>query len=82
VFDKQYIGGRWRSGGAGRANRDANSWTGEVLTASGEKNTGIGRFNGGWAVDAFTSDHRVTVQHVYRRYPTDARELRGPWGGG
>jgi aldehyde dehydrogenase (NAD+) len=48
----------------------------------GEKNSGIGRFNGRWAVDAFTTDHWVTVQHVPRRYPADARELRGPWAGG
>jgi aldehyde dehydrogenase (NAD+) len=43
----------------------------------GEKNSGIGRFNGRWAVDAFTTDHWVTVQ-----YPADARQLHGPWAGG
>lgn len=43
----------------------------------GEKNSGIGRFNGRWAVDAFTTDQWVTVQHTPRRYPTDARQLRG-----
>jgi aldehyde dehydrogenase (NAD+) len=48
----------------------------------GEKNSGIGRFNGRWAVDAFTTDHWVTVQHVPRRYPSNAGELRGPWAGG
>jgi len=48
----------------------------------GEKNSGIGRFNGRWAVDAFTTDHWVTVQHVPRRYPVDARELQGTSGGG
>jgi aldehyde dehydrogenase (NAD+) len=48
----------------------------------GEKNSGIGRFNGRWAVDAFTTDHWITVQHVARRYPADARELHGPFGGG
>jgi aldehyde dehydrogenase (NAD+) len=48
----------------------------------GEKNSGIGRFNGRWAVDAFTTDHWITVQHVPRRYPVDARELHGPFGGG
>jgi aldehyde dehydrogenase (NAD+) len=42
----------------------------------GEKNSGIGRFNGRWAVEAFTTDHWITVQHVPRRYPRDARELR------
>jgi aldehyde dehydrogenase (NAD+) len=44
----------------------------------GEKNSGIGRFNGRWAVEAFTTDHWITVQHVPRRYPRDARELRPP----
>ncbi len=48
----------------------------------GEKNSGIGRFNGRWAVDAFTTDHWLTVQHVPRRYPANAGELRGPWAGG
>ncbi len=48
----------------------------------GEKNSGIGRFNGRWAVDAFTTDHWITVQHQARQYPTNARELRGTWGGG
>jgi aldehyde dehydrogenase (NAD+) len=48
----------------------------------GEKNSGIGRFNGRWSIDAFTTDHWITVQHVPRRYPADARELPGPWGGG
>ncbi len=48
----------------------------------GEKNSGIGRFNGRWAVDAFTTDHWITVQHAPRRYPADARELQGPFAGG
>jgi acyl-CoA reductase-like NAD-dependent aldehyde dehydrogenase len=48
----------------------------------GEKNSAIGRFNGRWAIDAFTTDHWITVQHVPRRYPADARELQGPWAGG
>jgi aldehyde dehydrogenase (NAD+) len=41
----------------------------------GEKNSGIGRFNGRWAVDAFTTDHWISVQHAPRRYPVSAREL-------
>ena len=48
----------------------------------GEKNSGIGRFNGKWAVDAFTTDHWVTVQHVPRQYPADAGLIAGPWAGG
>jgi aldehyde dehydrogenase (NAD+) len=41
----------------------------------GEKNSGIGRFNGRWAVDAFTTDQWVTLQHAPRPYPFDARVL-------
>ncbi|WP_417711767.1 aldehyde dehydrogenase family protein [Roseibium aggregatum] len=29
----------------------------------GEKNSGLGRFNGHWIIDEFTTDHLVTVQH-------------------
>jgi aldehyde dehydrogenase (NAD+) len=35
----------------------------------GEKNSGIGRYNGRWAVEAFTTEQWVTVQHEPRRYP-------------
>lgn len=35
----------------------------------GEKNSGIGRFGGAWAVDAFTTDQWVTVQHERRPLP-------------
>lgn len=48
----------------------------------GEKNSGIGRFGGVWAVDAFTTDQWITVQHWPRRYPADAGEIAGPWAGG
>ncbi len=48
----------------------------------GEKNSGIGRFGGGWAVEAFTTDKWVTVQHVPRAYPHSAEVLKGPWAGG
>ena len=48
----------------------------------GEKNSGIGRFNGTWAIQAFTTDQWVTLQHQPRPYPTNADELAGPWGGG
>jgi len=43
---------------------------------------GIGRFGGDWAVDAFTTDKWVTVQHVPRAYPHSADVLKGPWAGG
>ncbi|SHG52351.1 aldehyde dehydrogenase (NAD+) [Kaistia soli DSM 19436] len=29
----------------------------------GEKNSGLGRFNGKWAIDEFTTDHLITVQN-------------------
>ena len=48
----------------------------------GEKNSGIGRFGGEWAVKAFTTDKWVTVQHEPRQYPRSADVLRGPWAGG
>jgi aldehyde dehydrogenase (NAD+) len=48
----------------------------------GEKNSGIGRFNGRWGVDAFTTDHWITIQHVPRSFPPDAGVIRGPWAGG
>lgn len=35
----------------------------------GEKNSGIGRFNGDWAIDEFTTDHWITLQHSPRPYP-------------
>lgn len=48
----------------------------------GEKNSGIGRFNGRWAVDAFTTEHWVTIQYQRRAYPTHADQISGPWAGG
>ena len=35
----------------------------------GEKNSGLGRFNGDWAIEEFTTDHWITVQHAPRQYP-------------
>ncbi|PFG08755.1 aldehyde dehydrogenase family protein [Marinobacter sp. LV10MA510-1] len=35
----------------------------------GEKSSGLGRFNGEWAIAEFTTDHWITVQHEPRRYP-------------
>lgn len=35
----------------------------------GEKNSGLGRFNGDWAIDEFTTDHWISVQHQPRHYP-------------
>lgn len=35
----------------------------------GEKNSGLGRFNGEWAIEEFTTDHWISVQHSPRHYP-------------
>lgn len=35
----------------------------------GEKNSGIGRFNGDWAIEEFTQTQWVTVQNTQREYP-------------
>lgn len=45
----------------------------------GEKNSGIGRFNGHWAIEVFTTDQWLTVQHGPRRYPWNASAVSGPW---
>ncbi len=45
----------------------------------GEKNSGIGRFNGNWAIEAFTTDQWLTVQHAPRRPPLDARSVKSAW---
>jgi aldehyde dehydrogenase (NAD+) len=45
----------------------------------GEKNSGFGRFNGDWVIEAFTTDQWATVQHTPRRYPWTAQDVQGPW---
>lgn len=35
----------------------------------GEKNSGVGRFNGTWAIEAFTTHQWVTLQHTPRPLP-------------
>lgn len=35
----------------------------------GEKNSGLGRFNGDWAIEEFTTDQWISVQHTPRPYP-------------
>jgi len=42
----------------------------------GQKNSGIGRFNGEWAIEAFTSDQWETVQRTPRHYPWTAPKCR------
>lgn len=48
----------------------------------GEKDSGIGRFGGEWAIAAFTTDHWITLQQQRRAYPTSSEEIKGPWAGG
>jgi aldehyde dehydrogenase (NAD+) len=43
----------------------------------GEKNSGIGRFGGEWAIEAFTTDQWLSVQHEPRVYPKRASEVFG-----
>jgi hypothetical protein len=35
----------------------------------GEKASGLGRFGGDWAIEEFTTDHWISVQHTARTYP-------------
>ncbi len=35
----------------------------------GEKNSGLGRFNGDWAIEEFTTDQWISVQQTPRAYP-------------
>jgi aldehyde dehydrogenase (NAD+) len=35
----------------------------------GEKNSGIGRYNGHWAIDEFSTTHWISVQHERLHYP-------------
>lgn len=35
----------------------------------GEKNSGLGRFNGEWGIQEFTTDHWISIQHTPRQYP-------------
>ena len=41
----------------------------------GVKNSGIGRFNGRWAIDAFTTVRWISIQHEPRHYPFSADDL-------
>ena len=40
----------------------------------GEKDSGIGRFGGVWAIEDFTTDHWVSVQHTARELPFGVEE--------
>ena len=43
----------------------------------GEKNSGIGRFGGEWAIEAFTTDQWLTVQQLPRVFPKRASDISG-----
>jgi acyl-CoA reductase-like NAD-dependent aldehyde dehydrogenase len=52
--------------------RHVNDWpvNDEANTAFGdEKDSGIGRFGGEWAIREFTTEHWISVQEVPRGYP-------------
>ena len=55
---------------AGMTHVDDTTVNDEPNTAfGGEKDSGLGRFGGRWAIDAFTTDHWVSVQHTRRDLP-------------
>jgi aldehyde dehydrogenase (NAD+) len=35
----------------------------------GEKNSGLGRYNGQWSIEEFTTVHWISIQHVRIEYP-------------
>lgn len=39
------------------------------VSFGGEGNSGLGRFNGEWAIEEFTTDHWISVQRTPRQYP-------------
>ncbi|WP_137681694.1 aldehyde dehydrogenase family protein [Aurantiacibacter suaedae] len=41
----------------------------------GVKNSGIGRFNGHWAIEAFTTTRWISLQHEKRDFPFSAKDL-------
>ena len=40
-----------------------------ALPFGGEKNSGLGRFNGDWAIEEFSTVQWVSVQRTPRQYP-------------
>lgn len=47
----------------------------------GEKNSGLGRFNGRWAVEAFTTDQWITIQREPRPFAFTAEDGEAKEGG-
>lgn len=55
---------------AGMTHVNDTSVNDEINTAfGGEKGSGLGRFGGEWAIEEFTTDHWISVQHARRSYP-------------
>ncbi|WAA12814.1 aldehyde dehydrogenase family protein [Fervidibacillus halotolerans] len=40
-----------------------------IVAFGGEKNSGLGRLNGPWSLDAFTTLKWISIQHTPRKYP-------------
>jgi vanillin dehydrogenase len=40
-----------------------------VVAFGGEKNSGLGRLNGSWSLDTFTTLKWISIQHTPRKYP-------------
>jgi vanillin dehydrogenase len=40
-----------------------------IVAFGGEKNSGLGRLNGSWSLDAFTTLKWISIQHKPRKYP-------------
>ncbi|ANZ32035.1 hypothetical protein BCV53_00010 [Parageobacillus thermoglucosidasius] len=40
-----------------------------IVAFGGEKNSGLGRLNGSWSLDAFTTVKWISIQHTPRKYP-------------
>jgi acyl-CoA reductase-like NAD-dependent aldehyde dehydrogenase len=66
-FDGRYIDGAWRPGRQGGRRHQHQRHAEQPF--GGEKNSGLGRFNGEWVIHEFTTDHWVTVQHTPPAFP-------------
>ncbi|MBB4935284.1 aldehyde dehydrogenase (NAD+) [Lipingzhangella halophila] len=54
----------------------------EANTAfGGEKDSGVGRFGGEWAIEEFTTDHWVSIQHEKRTFPFQRKGSTTPSAG-
>ncbi|OBI08491.1 aldehyde dehydrogenase family protein [Mycobacterium scrofulaceum] len=77
-FNTMPIGTRRRAGSAGESRADTDAGMTHVndspvnddanMAFGGEKASGVGRFGGQWAIDEFSAEHWVSVQHRPREY--------------